>query len=96
MEFFLTLTIFMKEQFKIFIIFADSWTISCIVGPTNKNFEAYFIILLHIQLQEVIFNQSVKSASKNIEKWLRYRLSCKISRNWYNFGTVPNLAVFGL
>ena len=78
---FLTLTIFMKEQFKNFSIFADFWAISCIVGPIKKNFEAYFIILLHIQLQEVIFNQSVKSASKNIEKWLRYRLSCKISLN---------------
>ena len=78
---FLTLTIFMKEQFKIFSIFADFWAISCIVGSIKKIFEAYFIILLHIQLQEVIFNQSVKSASKNIEKWLRYRLSCKISLN---------------
>ena len=86
----------MKEQLKYFSIFADFWVISCISGPTYKNFETYFIILLHIQLQKVIFNQSVKSASKNIEKWLRYRLSCKISLNWYNFGTVPNLAVFGL
>ena len=58
----------MKEQLKYFSIFADFWVISCIFGPTYKNFETYFIILLHIQLQEAIFNQSVKSASKNIEK----------------------------
>ena len=50
----------MKEQFKNFSIFADFWAISCIVGPIKKIFEAYFIILLHIQLQEVIFNQSIK------------------------------------
>ena len=58
----------MKKQLKYFSIFVDFWVISCIFGPTYKKIETYFIILLHIQLQEAIFNQSVKSASKNIEK----------------------------
>ena len=62
----------MKEQFKIYSIFTDFRAISCVFGPTKKNFETYFKILLHIQLQEAISNQSAKSTSKNIEKWLRY------------------------
>ena len=42
---------------------ADFWAISCSFGPTKNFFETDFIILLHIQLQEAIFNQSVKSTS---------------------------------
>ena len=95
----MTLTIFMKEQFKNFSIFAGFWAISCDCRPSKKIFEAYFIILLHIQLQEVIFNHSVKSASK-ISKHcsdIGYLVKLvSISLNWYNVGTVPNLAVFGL
>ena len=85
-----TKNILWRSSYKICSIFADFWAISCIFRPTKKFFETYFIILLHIQLQEAISNQSVKSASKNIEKWLRYRFSCKISLNQHNFGTVPN------
>ena len=86
---------FMKEQFKIFSIFTDFRAIFCIFGPTKKFFETYFIILLHIQLQEAISNQSAKSTSKNIEKWLRYWIFCKISLNQHCFGTVPNCGYLG-
>ena len=47
---------FMKEQFKIYSIFTDFRAISCVFGPTKKNFETYFTILLYTQLQKAISN----------------------------------------
>ena len=60
----------MKEQFKIFSIFTNFRAISCIFSRTKKNFETYFTILLHIQLQEAISNQSAKSTSKILKNGL--------------------------
>ena len=78
-----------RSSTKWYTFLAYFWAISCIFGPTKNFFETYFIILLHIQFQEAVFNQSVKSTSKNIEKRLRYRYFCKISLNQHRFGTVP-------